>query len=123
MDEFDALLKRSFAEAHEPADDGFSVAITSAVAKRERFAQARSVAQAAGLAIAGAATAYGAYAVLQSFAPEILASVGLGLARAHAAFGAPVTNTLQGLSASMTQILLIVGAGAGGLVAYRTVRE
>ena len=35
MTDFDALLKRSFAEAHEPLDDGFSVNVGHAVAQRE----------------------------------------------------------------------------------------
>ena len=43
MTDFDALLKRSFAEAHEPADDGFAVNVAHAVA------QARSRPEAAQL--------------------------------------------------------------------------
>ena len=45
MTDFDALLKRSFAEAHEPADDGFAVNVTHVVAMREAGLKARSYMQ------------------------------------------------------------------------------
>ena len=45
MNDFDALLNRSFAEAHdEPADDGFAVKVSHAVAMRERGLQIRNAA-------------------------------------------------------------------------------
>ena len=42
MSDFDAMLKRSFAEAHEPVDDGFTVSVTHAVAGSERGDYLRS---------------------------------------------------------------------------------
>jgi hypothetical protein len=123
MNDFDALLKRSFAEAHEPADDGFSAKVEHAVARRETAAKIRAAGQNLGLAVAGLAVLYGAYGMAQTYAPEFWASLGLGVARAHATFGGPANEAIRAVSAGLTQILLIAGALAGGLAAYRATQD
>jgi hypothetical protein len=123
MSDFEALLKRSFAETHEPADDGFAARVGHAVARRETLAQVRAAAQNFALSVAGLAVLYGLYGMAQSYAPEFLASAGLGIARAHAAFGAPASDAIRVIAASLPQILLATGALAGGLVAYRAAQD
>jgi hypothetical protein len=129
MNDFDALLKRSFAEAPEPADDGFTVKVERTVARRETALQMRNVLQGVGMAAAGAVALYGAYGLVSGFGQEIMASAGLEIARAHGAIssapslGGAAQSLMQSLSAGMTQILLIAAALAGGAVAYRSVQE
>jgi len=130
MNDFDALLKRSFAEAPEPADDGFTVQVTHAVEMHEKSAMARQVTWGVTMAVAGTAIAAGLYQIGSVFAPELMATVGLEVARAHGALtSAPNLQTaaqgvLSSLGAGMTQILLVsTMIAAGGAVAYRTVRE
>ena len=60
-DNFDALMKRSFAEAPEPADDGFAVNVGHAVARRERTLKLRSYFQYGALTLGAAAVSYGLY--------------------------------------------------------------
>jgi hypothetical protein len=130
MTDFDALLKRQFAEAHdEPADDGFSVRVTHAVAFRERANQLRAIAQQVGFAAAGAAIVYGVYSLASTFGQDIMAMVGLEVARAHGALteapsiGGAAQSVMQSMGAGMTQILLITAALAGGAVAYRATQD
>lgn len=130
MNDFNALLTRSFAEAHdEPADDGFTVKVGHAVARQEFANKVRNAMYATGMAAAGAAICYGGYGFLSAFGQDFLATAGLEVARAHGAISsAPsVTGAAQGLmqsvGAGLTQILLITGVLAGGAVAYRSVQE
>jgi hypothetical protein len=130
MNDFDALLKRSFAEAPEPADDGFTVKVGHAVARRETAVQIRSVVQSVGMAAAGAVALYAVYGLVSSFGQEVLAVAGLEVARAHGALSsAPsISGAAQGVMQSlgagmMTQLLLIAAALAGGAVAYRAVQD
>lgn len=127
MSDFDALLKRSFAEAHEPADDGFTVAVARRVEKREKAAQARFGMQMAGLGIGLAAVSYGLYALLAAFGPELAANAGLELARVHGAMsGGPsvsLSTMAQSLGAGLTQVLLIAGAMTAGVVAFRNAQD
>jgi hypothetical protein len=123
MTDFDALLKRSFAEAHEPADDGFSVQVSHVVARKERVARVRNAFQTGAWAVAGGAVLFGVYGLVMNMAPEVLASLGFGMSRAHQVITGPGANAMQTVSAGMTQILLVTGALAGGLVAYRSTQE
>lgn len=132
MSDFDALLKRSFAEAPEPADDGFVVNVTQAVAHREAGLKVRGYVQYGAITIGLAAVSWGLYSVLGAFAPvgdEIMASVGLEVARAHAAVstapdpGAAAQGFIQSMGAGLTQILLVTAALAGGAVAYRATQD
>jgi hypothetical protein len=136
MNEFDAVLKRGFAEAHEPADDGFSVHVGHAVARHEKALQIRNYVQNAGMSIGGAAALWGAYSFAGAMAPEIMANLGLEVARIHGALsGAPTVTTATGdafgqaggmlasLGAGLTQILLVMGVLAGGAVAYRAAQQ
>jgi hypothetical protein len=136
MNEFDAVLKRSFAEAHEPADDGFAVNVGHAVSRHEKALQIRNAVQNVGMAIGGAAALWGVYSFVGVFGQEFLASFGLEVARVHGALsGAPnvadaagdaagnAGGMLASLGAGLTQVLLAVGAMAGGAVAYRAVQQ
>jgi hypothetical protein len=129
MNDFDALLKRSFAEAPEPADDGFSVQIGRAVAHREKTAKVRNAAYSVGMAAAGAAVCYGLYGLASVYGQEVLASAGLELARAHGAIstapsvGDTAQGMLQSFGAGLTQMLFVFGALAGGAVAYRAAQD
>lgn len=130
MTDFDALLKRSFAEEHgEPADDGFVVNVTHAVAKREAGLKVRGYMQLGAVTIGAAAVSWGLYAFAGAFGPEFAASAGLEVARMHAAVstapdaGAAAQSFVQSLGAGLTQILLVTAAVAGGAVAYRASQE
>ena len=129
MSDFDALLKRSFAEAHEPADDGFVVKVGHAVAKREAGLKARGYMQLGAVTIGAAAVSWGLYAFAGAFGQEFMASIGLEVARAHAAVstapdpGAAAQSFIQSMGAGLTQILLVTAALAGGAVAYRATQE
>ncbi len=136
MNEFDAVLKRGFAEAHEPADDGFSVNVGHAVARREKALQIRNAVQNVGMALGGTVALWGVYSFVGAYGNEFLASAGLEVARVHAAVsGAPSVSTVTGdaagqaggmlasLGAGLTQVLLVMGALAGGAVAYRAVQQ
>ncbi len=71
MTDFDALLKRSFAEAHEPADDGFVVNVGHAVAKREAGLKVRGYMQYGAMTIGAAAVSWGLYAFAWRVRPRI----------------------------------------------------
>lgn len=129
MNDFDALLKRSFAEAPEPADDGFTVKVGHAVARRETALKTRAVLQGIGMAAAGAVALYGVYGLVSGFGQEVMATAGLEIARAHGALSSAPSisgaaqGVMQSLGAGMTQILLTAAALAGGAVAYRSVQD
>jgi hypothetical protein len=130
MNDFNAMLTRSFAEAHdEPADDGFTVQVGQAVARRELENKIRNAAYTAGMAAAGAAVLYGAYGIASAFGQEFLASVGLEVARAHGALSetpsvsGAAQGFMQSIGAGLTQILLVTAALAGGAVAYRATQD
>ncbi len=131
MTDFDALLKRSFAEAAEPVDDGFTVKIEQAVTRRENALKLRNLAQTIGLAAAGVALVYGGATVYGAFGQDAVATAGLEVARVHGAlssstptFGVAVQSVLQTLGTGMSQIMLMTAAVlAGGAVVYRTTQE
>ncbi len=135
MTEFNALLKRSFAEAPEPADDGFSLRIGRAVARRESAIGARALIYAVGLGVAGVAVFMGVFPLLWGFGQDFLSSGGLEVARAQGAFNseAPALTSsvseqaqswMQSISAGlMSQMLLIAASLAGGAVAYRASQD
>ena len=133
MTDFDALLKRSYAEAPEPADDGFSVNVAHAVERREASLKVRNWIQNAGIALGAAAASYGLYAFFGAFGQDLMATAGLEVARVHGALSsAPSVSgvaesasqgVMQSLGAGMTQLLLITAALAGGAVAYRATQD
>jgi hypothetical protein len=132
MTDFDALLKRSFAEAHEPADDGFSVNVGHVVARREADLKLRSYIQYGAITLGAAAVSYGLYVVAGAYGQELMATAGLEVARVHGALssapsaaeaGGAAQGFLQSLGAGLTQILLVTGALAGGAVAYRATQD
>lgn len=136
MNDFNAILTRSFAEAHDPADDGFAVHVVHAVARSEKALQVRAVVQSTGMALGGAAALYGVYAFVGAFGQEFLASAGLEIARIHGSLSAGPSigdaagdavgatgGLLQSLGAGLTQVLLFAGVFAGGAVAYRSTQQ
>lgn len=136
MSDFDALLKRSFAEAHEPEDDGFSLSVAHGVARSEKALQIRNVAQSVGMALGGAAVMYGGYVFLGAYGQEFLATIGLEIARIHGSLSATPSvadaagsaagqaqTLLQAMGAGLTQVLLLAGVLAGGAVAYRSTQQ
>lgn len=127
MTELNALLKRSFAEIEEPADDGFTVQVGRAVARREASAVMRGRVYAAAMVLAGLAVFYGVYALAQALGPQIMAIFGLEIAQAYGAIASGPSETgqgiLQSLGAGMTQLLLITGALVGGAATLRAVRQ
>ena len=129
MTDFDTLLKASFAEADMPADDGFSARVSHGVERRERVAQLRNVAYSVGMAAGGAAVAYGLFGIASAYGPQMMASFGLEVARAHGALasaptpGAAAQGLMQAVGAGLSQILLTIGVLAGGAVAYRATQQ
>jgi hypothetical protein len=130
MSDFDALLKRSFAEAHEPADNGFSLRVSHAVERREAALKLRNAVQAVGWAVAAGALGYAAYAMTSAFGVDLVSTAGdqIGevrgvLGQAPAASSGFTDSLIQSASASMTYVLLSVAALAGGAVAYRATQE
>jgi hypothetical protein len=135
VSDFDALLKRSFAEAHEPEDDGFALNVAHRVERSEKALQIRNVVQSAGMALGGAAALYGVYAFLGAFGQEFLATIGLEVARIHGSLStAPVGDAagdaagqaqtvLTSVGAGLTQVLLLAGVLAGGAVAFRAAQQ
>jgi len=132
VSDFDALLKRSFAEAHEPQDDGFSVNVAHAVARKEKSLQLRMVLQNIGVAAGGAVALYAAYAVLGPIAVDLLAPASAGIANLGQSFdptpavgdvAGSAAGWLQSVGAGLTQVLLAAGALAGGAVAYRAAQQ
>ncbi|MBL8538721.1 MAG: hypothetical protein JNM59_15055 [Hyphomonadaceae bacterium] len=129
MNDFNAFLKASFAEAPEPADDGFSQRIAHAVARREASARLRSVIQGVGWTIAAGAVGYAAYALAGVFGVDVLSAAGDQFGEVRGVLGqAPdavvfADGAMQAMSASMTYILLSAAALAGGAVAYRAAQE
>lgn len=134
MNEFDAFLTRSFAEAEHPADDGFSARIGAAVARRERAARVRSAIQMAGMGVGVVVVGYALLGAAFGVGQEFLANGGLQAARAIGEFdqSAPAvvaqaeaagSSWMQSLSLGLTQILLIGGALLGGAVAYRSAQD
>lgn len=129
MTDFEATLKRAFAETPEPVDEGFSLRVIEGVGRRERLGRVHGTLLAAGAMVAGLAVAYALYLFLSVFGQGLLAGVGLEFARAHSALSeapavmAPAQGLMQTLGAGLTQILLVVGALAGGAVAYRSAQD
>jgi hypothetical protein len=123
MDQFNATLKRAFAEAPEPEDNGFTVRVSARVAKREREGLAWVLTQRVGFAAAGSAIALGAFQFVQAIGPQLMASLGLELARAHGAMSENTFSVSMDLGVGLTQILLVAAALAGGAAAYRAVQE
>jgi hypothetical protein len=135
MSDFDALLKRSFAEAHEPQDDGFVVNVAHKVARSEKALQVRNWAQGIGMSLGGAAAAAGVYAFLGAFGQDLMAAVGLEVARIHGSLSAAPVGDVAGsaageaqtlmttMGAGLTQVLLFAGILAGGAVALRSTQQ
>ena len=124
MTDFDALLKRSFAEAHEPVDDGFCVRVEEAVAKRERVSQVLSAFQVGGTLVGALAVAWGGIGIVQGAAPEVLASIGLEAARVHGAMSTPAPSiNFATLAGPLTQMLMVVASLAGGVLVYRNSQQ
>lgn len=130
MTDLDALLKRSFAEIEEPADDGFSARVAHAVGRKESALKLGEAVRLAVGALAIAALAYGVYVVAIALGLESLLSLaGDGIGNARGALSsAPSAGDLaasvtQSLGAGMTQFLLVGAALADSATAYRASQD
>ncbi len=123
MDDFNATLKRAFAEAHEPADNGFTVNVTHIVARREKSVLWLLSLQGIGIAIAAAAVVYGLMGAFGAYGMELMAGLGLEVARAHGAMTQVSSFDFASLAAGLTQILFVAGALAGSAVVYRASQQ
>jgi hypothetical protein len=137
MNDFNALLTRSFAEAEHPADDGFSVRVGAVVAKRERAARLYALVQRLGVGVGLAIAGYFCLGAALHFGQDFLAAASLDLTRAVGGVDAALDSgpmvfeqaessgagLLDAMGLGLTQILLIAGALAGGAVAYRSAQE
>ena len=127
MTAFNALLKRAFAEAPEPADDGFSAAIAHRVARREAGAKTRALLHSAGLAVAAVAAAYGLWGLAAGMGgAELAASAELELSRAYGELSAAPSlaeAALQAIGVGLSQIMLAAAVLAGGAAAYRAAQD
>jgi hypothetical protein len=122
MSDFGATLTRAFAEAHEPADDGFSVRVAEAVGRREQVALWLLVIQGVGIAAAAAAIAWGLMSVFGVFVPDVVAVAGFEIARAQGMLTQTpnVSIDLNATAAGLTQILFVLAGLAGGAAVYRS---
>ncbi|MBI1186235.1 MAG: hypothetical protein GC206_02715 [Alphaproteobacteria bacterium] len=117
MPEHDPDLKRAFALVDDPVDDGFTVAVSTRVARKERVRSAGRWAQFGAIMVAGAAVAYGVVGAAQSLGPTLMGEVGLGLAQAHGALAGGSLSA--GLGAAVIPLFIAVAAGVGGLAVAR----
>lgn len=124
MNDFNATLTRAFAEDHhEPADNGFAVRVSGAVARHEKALLGLFIAQGVGISAAFAAVLWGLMAGFGSYGPEILASLGLEIARAHGALTQASSFNFATIAAGLTQFLLVAGALAGAGAVYRNSQQ
>lgn len=127
MDAFESQLKAAFAEVADPVDDGFTVNVSRSVAAHERRAVWLGIAFNTTIVVAGLAVAFGFYQLVSAYGAQVLAAFGLEIARAHGALsqGDSVQTLMsQGaLGLGLTQIMLILAAAAGGVVALRNARD
>jgi len=114
---FDPDLKRAFALMDDPTDDGFTVAVTGAVARREKARAFARWAQLGAFVAAAGAFAYGIVGAFQALGPGIMAEFGLGLAQAHGALASGSVSA--GLGAVLTPLMIAVATGIGGLAVAR----
>lgn len=119
MSDFDAFLTRSFAEAPEPVDDGFTVRISEAVVRREKSALWLTVIQGVIMASAALAVVGGLMSAYAVFGPQLVSALGLELARAHGAMAQAAPSGMTSLAAGLTPLLLLAGALTGGALVYR----
>ena len=119
MNDVNATLTRAFAQAAEPADDGFSLRVAEAVRRREKAALWLLGAQGLAFALAAVAIALGAFAVLGAAGPSLSAWFWLEVARAHGAVSQASIN-LGSWAAGLTPFLFLAGAAAGGALVYRS---
>ncbi|MFZ4122615.1 MAG: hypothetical protein ACOYKM_13230 [Caulobacterales bacterium] len=110
LDAANAAMRRAFALADEPVEDGFGVKVSAAVASRQRRYRLGAGVRAVAMAVAGAAGGYGLLLVGGVLMPQIQAALGpslLALVTAQApmiSIGAP--------------LVMLLGAAAGAGAAY-----
>jgi hypothetical protein len=127
MSDFEAVLRRGFAEIDEPSDEGFSHAVAGRVAGRVRMAKLGAAGRSLAVGVACIALAFGGLELFRAFGPQVLATAGLELARAHGALtqaeGVQPATLLASMGGALTQVLLAGAAAAGGLAAFRASQE
>lgn len=110
MSDFDTDLKRAFALADEPPEDGFATALAARVAASESRRRMGRGAQGLLMACAFGAGAFGIWQALQAVGPGLMAAAGPDLAML-------VTAQAPIISAGMP-VLLVLGAVAGASVTW-----
>jgi hypothetical protein len=126
MTDFDAELKRAFAGLEDPADQGFTAAVSARVAGREKRQSVLGVLRVGAFVIAGGAFLFAMASLVQLIGPMMVAQLGLEFTSAYATVskGAADAASLQGALASMlTPLLLAAAAGIGGLSIARSATE
>ena len=125
MSDLDAILKRSFAEAHEPADEAFVVRVGDTVARREKLATIQAWAQVIGLAIGAIAACSGLFILAQPFLTELASGVQTTWFSTQMAFTAvsPSWFVTSATAIFLSQAFLALSAVAGGIVLYRSTHQ
>lgn len=116
--DFDATLKRAFAEAPEAVDDRFVVSVSKAVSRREKAIQLMAWVQVIGMAVAAMAAASGLFVLLTPDAVRAMTATMNGFVDARTALSA-----INASGAAMTMLVeaaVTLGAVAGGVVLYRS---
>jgi hypothetical protein len=107
--DFDVELTRAFALADDPADDGFTVALTQRVAHVETRRRMGRGLHATLMGLAGAAGAFALWQVISAVGPKIAASMGPDLAYL-------VTAQAPAISLGMPLTMLLGAAAGAGIV-------
>lgn len=108
--DFDAELKRAFALADEPSDDGFTQALSARVALAEGRRRLGRGVQSLLMGCAGGAGAFGLWRALEAVGPGLMAAAGPDLAML-------VTAQIPVVSVGMP-VLMALGAAAGAGVVW-----
>ena len=125
MSDLDAILKRSFAEAHEPADEAFVVHVGQAVDRKEKLATIQAWAQVIGLAIGAMAAFSGLFILAAPFLTDLATGIQTTWFSTQMAFSAvsPSSFVMSATAIFMSQAFLALSAVAGGLVLYRSTQQ
>lgn len=125
MSDLDAILKRGFAEAHEPGDDAFVVRVGQTVARKEKLAAIQAWAQVIGLAIGAIAAFSGVFILAAPFLTDLASGLQTTWFSTQMAFSAisPSSLVMSASAIFMSQAFLTLSAVAGGIVLYRSSQQ
>lgn len=125
MSDLDAILKRSFAEAHEPADEAFVVHVGQAVAHKEKLVTIQAWAQVIGLAVGAMAAFSGLFILAAPFLTDLASGLQTTWFSTQMAFSAvsPSSFVMSANAIVMSQAFLALSGVAGGIVLYRSTQQ